>query len=151
MQNVGRNYWSILCTYRRFSELNSDSRNLRKSSCPAGSFRASSREKPHFFTLCWLGSLLGRDRQRHYKHPPEAAASRSRFKRLEMIGDHKDVEGGAQVWVGWQINTEEGLMLMRYWCLESCALWACSSENQIVGKVFSYPAINQFNWMIKLH
>lgn len=65
--------WGVintLCAHRRFSELNSDSRNLRKSSWPAGSFRASSREKPHFFTLCWLGSLLGRDgRESQCKHP----------------------------------------------------------------------------------
>lgn len=51
-------FLQLLRAHRRFSELNSDSRNLRKSSCPAGSLRASSREKPHFFTRCWLGSLL---------------------------------------------------------------------------------------------
>lgn len=45
-------------SYRRFSELNSDSRNFRNWSRPAGSFSASSREKPHFFTRCWVGSRL---------------------------------------------------------------------------------------------
>lgn len=44
--------------HRRFSELNSDSKNLRNWSRPAGSFSASSREKPHFFTRCWPGSRL---------------------------------------------------------------------------------------------
>lgn len=44
--------------HRRFSELNSDSRNFRNWSRPTGSFSASSREKPHLFTRCWLGSRL---------------------------------------------------------------------------------------------
>lgn len=45
-------------SYLKFSELNSDSRNLRNCSLPTGSFRASSMPNPHRFTLCWLGSLL---------------------------------------------------------------------------------------------
>lgn len=44
--------------HRKFSELNSDSRNLRNWSRPTGSFSASSSEKPHLFTRCWLGSRL---------------------------------------------------------------------------------------------
>lgn len=45
-------------TYLRFSELNSDSRNRRNWSRPTWSFNISSKEKPHLFTRCWLGSLL---------------------------------------------------------------------------------------------
>lgn len=44
--------------YLRFSELNSDSRNRRNWSLPTWSFNISSKEKPHLFTRCWLGSLL---------------------------------------------------------------------------------------------
>ncbi|TNN70571.1 hypothetical protein EYF80_019155 [Liparis tanakae] len=44
--------------YLRFSELNSDSRNLRNCSRPTGSLRTSSMPNAHLFTLCWLGSLL---------------------------------------------------------------------------------------------
>lgn len=44
--------------YLRFSELNSDSRNRRNWSRPTWSFNISSKEKPHLFTRCWLGSLL---------------------------------------------------------------------------------------------
>ena len=46
--------------YLRFSELNSDSRNRRNWSRPTWSFKISSKEKPHLFTRCWLGSLLWR-------------------------------------------------------------------------------------------
>lgn len=49
------NFWEI---YLRFSELNSDSRNRRNWSRPTWSFNISSKEKPHLFTRCWLGSLL---------------------------------------------------------------------------------------------
>lgn len=45
-------------SYLRFSELNSDSRNRRNWSRPTWSFNISSKEKPHLFTRCWLGSLL---------------------------------------------------------------------------------------------
>lgn len=45
-------------SYLRFSELNSDSRNRRNWSRPTWSFSISSKEKPHRFTRCWLGSLL---------------------------------------------------------------------------------------------
>lgn len=44
--------------YLRFSELNSDSRKRRNWSRPTWSFSISSKEKPHLFTRCWLGSLL---------------------------------------------------------------------------------------------
>ena len=50
--------------YLRFSELNSDSRNRRNWSCPTWSFNISSKEKPHLFTRCWLGSLLWEGEQR---------------------------------------------------------------------------------------
>lgn len=48
----------VTLIYLRFSELNSDSRNLRNCSLPTGSFKASSMPKPHRFTLCCPGSLL---------------------------------------------------------------------------------------------
>lgn len=61
-----------VCTviYLRFSELNSDSRNLRNCSLPTGSLRTSSMPKAHLFTLCWPGSLLGEDmwKMRHTFH-----------------------------------------------------------------------------------
>ena len=50
--------------YLRFSELNSDSRNRRNWSRPTWSFKISSKEKPHLFTRCWLGSLLWEREQR---------------------------------------------------------------------------------------
>lgn len=50
-------------THLRFSELNSDSRNLRNCSLPTGSLRTSSMPKAHLFTLCWPGSLLEEDTQ----------------------------------------------------------------------------------------
>jgi hypothetical protein len=49
--------------YLRFSELNSDSRNRRNWSRPTWSFKISSKEKPHLFTRCWLGSLLWYERK----------------------------------------------------------------------------------------
>lgn len=49
---------SLRESYLRFSELNSDSRNLRNWSRPTWSFNTSSKEKPHLLTRCWLGSLL---------------------------------------------------------------------------------------------
>lgn len=48
----------VSLTYLKFSELNSDSRNLRNCSLPTGSFKASSMPNPHRFTLCCPGSLL---------------------------------------------------------------------------------------------
>lgn len=50
--------------YLRFSELNSDSRNLRNCSLPTGSLKTSSMPKAHLFTLCWPGSLLQYDAQK---------------------------------------------------------------------------------------
>lgn len=52
-------------TYLKFSELNSDSRNLRNCSLPTGSFRASSMPNPHRFTLCCPGSLLQKKKQQN--------------------------------------------------------------------------------------
>lgn len=86
MWNFSWSFWhlsldsaSFSWAHRRFSELNSDSRNLRKSSCPAGSFKASSREKPHFFTRCWLGSLLGKSgKNTQLKHVHEACLKGSK-------------------------------------------------------------------------
>lgn len=52
-------------TYLKFSELNSDSRNLRNCSLPTGSFRASSMPNPHRFTLCCPGSLLPKKKQQN--------------------------------------------------------------------------------------
>lgn len=51
--------------YLKFSELNSDSRNLRNCSLPTGSFRASSMPNPHRFTLCCPGSLLQKKKQQN--------------------------------------------------------------------------------------
>lgn len=48
----------VTLIYLKFSELNSDSRNLRNCSLPTGSFKASSMPNPHRFTLCCPGSLL---------------------------------------------------------------------------------------------
>lgn len=57
--NVNHKVWECLfIMYLRFSELNSDSRNLRNCSLPTGSFKTSSMPNAHLFTLCWPGSLL---------------------------------------------------------------------------------------------
>lgn len=54
--------------YLRFSELNSDSRNLRNCSLPTGSLKTSSMPKAHLFTLCWPGSLLEEDEKNNATH-----------------------------------------------------------------------------------
>lgn len=57
--NVNHKVWEcVFLMYLRFSELNSDSRNLRNCSLPTGSFKTSSMPNAHLFTLCWPGSLL---------------------------------------------------------------------------------------------
>lgn len=57
--NKNHKVWEcVFIMYLRFSELNSDSRNLRNCSLPTGSFKTSSMPNAHLFTLCWPGSLL---------------------------------------------------------------------------------------------
>lgn len=55
---INRHTCACIIPYLRFSELNSDSRNLRNCSLPTGSFKTSSMPKAHLLTLCWPGSLL---------------------------------------------------------------------------------------------
>lgn len=78
-------------SYLRFSELNSDSRNLRNCSLPTGSFKTSSMPKAHLFTLCWLGSLLLNTQEQGLNTvtPPQRARHTPGFKLPQrgVIGD----------------------------------------------------------------
>lgn len=81
---------ALRAAYRRFSELNSDSRNLRNWSRPAGSFSASSREKPHFFTRCWPGSrLLHTKQERPGENRTETSGSLGETASLVVHREHR--------------------------------------------------------------
>lgn len=87
-------------SHLRFSELNSDSRNLRNCSLPTGSFKTSSMPNAHLLTLCWLGSLLLNTQEHNFDGQP-------------MHGIFRLSPVNMSIYI---INVETLLQAPRLWC-----------------------------------
>lgn len=92
------NRWAS--SHLRFSELNSDSRNLRNCSLPTGSFKTSSMPNAHLLTLCWFGSLLLNTQEHNFDWQPMHRIFRSSPLNVSI----------------YIINVETLLQAPRLWC-----------------------------------